>query len=150
MEKRVRTLEEEFENSINDFETLELIYKISSYESDSSFCINDESLENKINYLVKTVDKLSKGKSNFENVLASQRCVFGKSGLGFNPQGKNSGFSKPFSTTAEKQPIKKSKQSVVSCFYCMSKCHSVRFCRVRKVLVPRGILKWIPKNLMSS
>jgi len=28
-----------------------------------------------INYLVKTVDKLSKGKSNFETVLASQNCV---------------------------------------------------------------------------
>ena len=26
------------------------------------------------------------GKSNFENVLASQNCVFGKAGLGFNPQ----------------------------------------------------------------
>jgi len=39
-------------------------------------------------HLVKTVDKLSKGKSNFENVLASQNCVFGKAGLGFNPQNK--------------------------------------------------------------
>jgi len=47
---------------------------------------------------VKTVDKLSKGKSNFETVLLSQNCVFGKSG----PQRKNSGFSKPFSTIAEK------------------------------------------------
>jgi len=54
---------------------------------------------------VKTVDKLSKEKSNFENVLASQNCVFGKFGLGFNPQSKNTGISKPFSTIAEKQPI---------------------------------------------
>jgi len=37
------------------------------------------------NYLVKTVDRISKGKSNFETVLASQNCVFGKAGLGFNP-----------------------------------------------------------------
>jgi len=92
LEKRFKTLEEELENSINDFETLELIYKNSSYECDSSFCKNCESLENKINYLVKTVDKLSKEKSNFENVLASQRCIFGKSGHGFNLQGKTVAF----------------------------------------------------------
>jgi len=84
---------------------------------------------------VKTVDKLSKGKSNFENVLASQNCVFGKSRLGFNPQSKNNGISKSFSTIGEKQP----KQSVVSCFYCMRKGHSIKFCKVRKVFVPNGL-----------
>jgi len=36
-------------------------------------------------YLVKTIDIISKGKSNFEDVLASQTCVFEKSDLGFNP-----------------------------------------------------------------
>jgi len=41
-----------------------------------------ENIEKKVHYLVRTVDKLSKGKSNFENVLASQNCVFGR---GFNP-----------------------------------------------------------------
>ena len=46
-----------------------------------------------MHYLVNTVDKLSKGKSNFENVLASQNCVFGKAGLGFNPQNKQDKFS---------------------------------------------------------
>jgi len=81
--------------------TLELIYKNSSYECDSSFCKNCESLENKIHYLVKIVDKLSKGKSNFENVLASEKCVFGKYGLGFNPESKNNGISKLF------QPLQK-------------------------------------------
>ena len=86
METKVKTLEEELENSRNDFETLKLIYKNSYCECDSSFCKNCESLGNKVHYLVKIVDKLSKGKSNFENVLASQNCVFGKFGLGFNPE----------------------------------------------------------------
>jgi len=99
---------------------------------------------------VKTVDKLSKGKSNFENVLASQMCGFGKSGLGFNPQRKKNTFSKPFSTITEKQPIENLKQPVVFYFYCMRKGHSIRFCKLRKVLVPGGILKWVPKNLKGS
>jgi len=75
---------------------------------------------------MKTVDKLTKGKSNFESVLESQSYVFGKSGLGFYPQNKNSESSKLFTTFAEKQSIKNSKQPVVSCFYCMKRGHSVR------------------------
>jgi len=99
---------------------------------------------------VKTVDKLTKGNSNFESVLASQSCVFGKSSLGFYPQNKNSESSKLFSTFAEKQSVKNSKQPVISCFYCMKKGHSVRYCKIMKILVPRGILRWIPKNLKGS
>jgi len=96
---RVKTLEEELENSKTDFENLEMLYKNSSYKCDSLGCENCESLEKKVHYLVKTVDKLSKGKSNFESVLAFQNYVFGKVGLGFNPQNK---FSNSFSKVSEK------------------------------------------------
>jgi len=48
------------------------------------------------------VDKLSKGQFNFENVLASQNCVFGKARLGFNPQNKQDKFSKSFLKLPEK------------------------------------------------
>jgi len=50
---------------------------------------------------------------------------FGKAGLSFKSQSKKNEFSKPFSKLPEKQPIEKSKQSVVTCFYCMKKGHSV-------------------------
>ena len=93
-------------------------------------CENCENLEKKVHYLVETVAKLSKGKSNFENVLASQSCFFGKAGLGFNPQNKQDRFSKSFLRKSEKQPIIKKKQPVVTCFYCMKKGHSVRFCKI--------------------
>ena len=92
---------------------------------DSLVCENCENLEKKVHYLVSIVDKLSKGKSNFENVLASQNCVFGRFGLGFNPQNKQDNFSKNFSKLSVKQLIVKSKQPVVTCFYCMKKGHSV-------------------------
>ena len=127
-----------------------MIYKNSSCKCNSSFCENCESLEKKVHYLVKTVDKLSKGKSNFETVLASQNYVFGKSGLGFYPQSKKNGISKPYSTVTEKQSIEKSKQPVVTCFYCMKRGHSVRFCKIRKFFVPKGVMKWIPKNPKGS
>jgi len=79
-------------------------------------------------------------------VLASQTCVFVKSGLGFNPQSKQSGCTKPFSTFTKKKSVKKVKQPVVYYFYCMKKGHSVRFYRIRRFSVPKGILKWVPKD----
>jgi len=146
LEKRAKTLEE----SKNDFENLENHCKNSSHVCDSLVCENCENLEKKVHYLVRTVDKLSKGKSNFENVLASQNCVFGKAGLGFNPHNKQDKFSKSFSKLPEKQPIVKSKQPVVTCFYCMKRDHSVIFCKIRKYFVPKGIMKWIPKGCEVS
>ena len=66
---------------------------------------------------MKTVDRLSKGKSNFEIVLASQNCVFGKASLSFNPKSKKNEFPKPYSKLSEKQQIEESKQRVVTCFF---------------------------------
>ena len=86
LEKRVKALEE----------ALETHCKNSSCKCDTLICENCENLEKKVHYLVSIVDKLSKGKSNFENVLASQNCVFGRAGLGFNPQNKQDNFSKNF------------------------------------------------------
>jgi len=112
LEKREKSLEDEIEKSKNDFKNLETHFKNSSCKCDTFICENCENLEKKVH-----VDKLSKGKSNFENVLASQRCVFGKAGLGFNPQNQQDKFSKRISRKPEKQPIVVSKQPVVTCFY---------------------------------
>jgi len=146
-ENRVKTLEEELNHSKTDFETLEMIYKNSSCKCDSSFYENCESLEKKVHYLLKTVHKFSKGQSNIESVLASQKCVFGKVGLGFNPNSKNKYVSKPLSSFFEKQLVVLSKQLVEICFYCMKKGQTVRFCRVRRFSNPKGILKGVPKVL---
>jgi len=102
LENQVKTLEEELNHSKTDFETLEMIYKNSSYKCDSSFCENCESLEKKVHYLLKIVDKFSKGQSNLEYVLTSQKYFFGKARLGFNPNSKNIYVSKPFSSFFEK------------------------------------------------
>ena len=76
----IKVLEEELNNSKTDFENIEMIYQNSSCKCESGSCKNCESIQKKILYLVKTVDNISKGKSNLENVLASQSSVFGKSG----------------------------------------------------------------------
>jgi len=101
LKEKIKVLETNLNNSNAYFENIEMIYQKSSCKCDSSICKNCESLQKKVLYLVKTFDTISKGKSNLENVLASQKCVFGKSGLDFNPQSKNSGCSNPFSTITE-------------------------------------------------
>jgi len=85
LKEKIKVLEKDLNNSNADFQNLEMIYQNSFYKCDSSICKNCESLQKKVLYLVKAVDTISKGKSNLENLLASQKCVFGKSGLGFNP-----------------------------------------------------------------
>jgi len=85
LENRVKTLEVELEKSKVDFENLDLIYKNSACMCDLNFYENCENLEKKIHCLLKTVDRLTTEKSNFENVLATQNFVFGKAGLGFYP-----------------------------------------------------------------
>ena len=102
LENRVKTLEEELNNSKTDFENLEMIYQNSSCKCDFSFCENCEALQKKVQCLLKTMDKFSKGKSNLETVLASQNYVFEKARLRFNPNSKNKSVSKPFSSFYEK------------------------------------------------
>jgi len=60
LQNRVKILEEELNNSKNDFENLEMIYQKSSCKCYSSFCENCEALQKKVHYLLKTVDKFFK------------------------------------------------------------------------------------------
>ena len=149
MENRVKSLEEELSKTIFFFENLELVYQNSSCSCKTKACENYELLEKKIHYLLKTLDKLTTGKSNFEDVLASQNFAFAKVGLRFYPQSKENKISKPFSNVSEKQSVKKSFQPIVTCFSCMKKSHFVRYCRFRKFLVPKGIFKWIPRCIVG-
>jgi len=93
---KITVLEKDLNQSKTDLENSELMHEKSSCKCDSNLCKNCESFQERVLYLVKTIDIISKEKSNFENVLASQTCVFGKSGLGFNPQSKQIGCTKSF------------------------------------------------------
>ena len=83
LENKVKTLEEELNNSKNDFKNLEMIYKNSSCKCDSSFWENCELLQKKVYWLLKTMDKFSKGQSNFLNYSYISKMCFWKSWTGF-------------------------------------------------------------------
>jgi len=99
-------LQDDLSRTNADFENLELIYKNSSCNCDSSCCKNCKTLQEKVLYLVKTVDIISKENSNFENVLTSQRCAFGKSGLILTHKAKTVAFHNLFQTSRKINQLK--------------------------------------------
>jgi len=76
---------------------------------------------------------LTKGKANLEVVLDSQNCVFGKTGLGYNPifEKKAKKFSSFFSKSKPDDML------FFSCNYCMKKGHVYKNCYARKHDVPK-------------
>jgi len=70
LENKVKDLEEDLCKTKEDLENLDLIYKDCSCICVIKACENCELLEKKICYLLKTLDKLTTGKSYFEDVLA--------------------------------------------------------------------------------
>jgi len=71
LKMRITVMEKELKQSKVDLENSELVYEQSSCKCNSNFCKICESLQERVLYLVKTIDIISKGKSNFEDVLAS-------------------------------------------------------------------------------
>jgi len=142
---RVKQLEEELLNLKTDFESLDMIYKNSSYNcsenSKVKICETYGVLQKKVNYLSKTVSKFTVGTTSLNALLGSQNCVFNKAGIGFHE-----GFPKK---------IKKFNHFFyhgntlyalsVTCFYCLEKEHTVRKCKTRLYYLPKGLVKWVPK-----
>jgi len=101
-----------------------MIYKSSSCNgSENGKMTNYENckvLQGKVNYLIKTVSKLSMGTANLNTLLGSQNSVFNKAGIGFQE-----GFSKKvkkFSSFFYHGST--SYSSPVTCFYCLERPYS--------------------------
>jgi len=100
-------------------------------------CENCTVLKNQVKYLIKTCARFTRGETNLEVVLGSQKCVFGKAGLGYSPsfQKKTKKFSSFFSK------IMSSDMSFISCNYYMQKGYVIKKCHARKYDVTKGVMK---------
>jgi len=74
-------------------------------------------LKNQVKYLLKTCARLKRGKTNLEVVLDSQNCIFGKVGLGYNPNFEKK--ANKFSSFFSKNEL--NDMSFISFNYCMKK-----------------------------
>ena len=137
LENRAKQLEEELQNMKIDFESLDMIYKSSSSNCSQNGkvtnCENCEVLQGKVNYLIKIVSKLSMGTTNLNALLGSQNCVFNKASIGF--QDGLPKKVKKFSSFFYHGSI--SYSSLVTCFYCLERGHTIRRCRTRLYYLPK-------------
>ena len=112
----------------------------------SQNCENCEVLQKKVKYLITTASKLTMGTANLNAILGTQNCVFEKAGIGHQPNfpRKQKKYSSFFETNTKQlsQPI--------TCFYCMKRGHSVKDYKFRIFLVPKGLVRWMPKSITNK
>ena len=96
LEKETIELEIKSQNSlekmkVNDAETSSL------NTQDSNLLLNEnKELKFKIEDLTKIVTNFTNGKKNLDNLLGSQRCLFDKTDIGYNPRIKEKHYKKFF------------------------------------------------------
>jgi cell division protein FtsB len=131
LEEEIIKLEVKSQNFIekmkaNDVETSSQIVH------NSNLLINEnKELKLKVENLTKILTNFTNGKKNLDNLLGSQRCVFDKAGIGYNPKIKEKHYQKFFiNENLLKSPI---------CKHCGKIGHNIHTC-------PMKIMIWIIKG----
>jgi hypothetical protein len=120
---------------------------------DSNLLVNEnKELKLKVENLNKILTNFTNGKKNLDNLLGSQRCVFDKAGIGYNPKIKEKHYQKFFiNENFLKSPI---------CKHCGKLGHNIHTCPMKNMIWvvkgttppkanPSGPKKiWVPKKII--
>jgi hypothetical protein len=120
---------------------------------DSNLLVNEnKELKLKVENLNKILTNFTNGKKNLDNLLGSQRCVFDKAGIGYNPKIKEKHYQKFFiNENFLKSPI---------CKHCGKLWHNIHTCPMKNMIWvvkgttppkanPSGPKKiWVPKKVI--
>jgi hypothetical protein len=120
---------------------------------DSNLLVNEnKELKLKVENLNKILTNFTNGKKNLDNLLGSQRCVFDKAGIGYNPKIKEKHYQKFFiNENFLKSPI---------CKHCEKLGHNIHTCPMKNMIWvvkgttppkanPSGPKKiWVPKKVI--
>jgi hypothetical protein len=120
---------------------------------DSNLLVNEnKELKLKVENLNKILTNFTNGKKNLDNLLGSQRCVFDKAGIGYNPKIKEKHYKKFFiNENFLKSPI---------CKHCGKLGHNIHTCPMKNMIWvvkgttppkanPSGPKKiWVPKKVI--
>ena len=98
-----------------------------------------------MDYLIKKIFKLSMGTANLNALLGSQNCVFNKVDIGFQDDFPKKG--KKFKNFLNHGST--SSSPFITCFYCLERGHIVRHCNARLYYLPKGLVKWVPKDTVN-
>jgi hypothetical protein len=120
---------------------------------DSNLLVNEnKELKLKVENLNKILTNFTNGKKNLDNLLGSQRCVFDKAGIGYNPKIKEKHYQKFFiNENFLKSPI---------CKHCGKLGHNIHTCPMKNMIwVVKGTTPpkanssgpkkiWVPKKVI--
>jgi len=86
------------------------------------------------------------GTANLNVIFGSQNYVFEKAGTGYKIgfQGKQKKYNNFFKTNMKQVSLP------ITCFYCMRKGHSVKNCKIKKIDVPKRLVRWVPKSITNN
>ncbi|GAV90356.1 hypothetical protein CFOL_v3_33765 [Cephalotus follicularis] len=133
MSKELESLKNENNNYINEIEILNVSLQLSNDSKEEN-----ENLRLKIDALKKTFSKFSNSSDKLDNLLGLQRCVFDKTGLGYEEMNNVKHFNNFF--------VKKNEPKII-CNYCGKLGHISTSCFLKKKL---GLVKirkiWVPKG----
>jgi hypothetical protein len=120
---------------------------------DSNLLVNEnKELKLKVENLNKIVTNFTNGKKNLDNLLGSQRCVFDKAGIGYNPKIKEKHYQKFF--------INEKFLKIPICEHCGKLGHNIHICPMKNMIWvvkgttppkanPSGPKKiWVPKKVI--
>ncbi|XP_061360887.1 uncharacterized protein LOC133304840 [Gastrolobium bilobum] len=135
LEKQVACLNKEIKNLKDENETLKMIDASancikclsSNNHASSSSCTSCEKLKNENDDLNKMLSKFTCGRDNLNILLGKQRCMFNKSGLGFNTNSQEKSYKNFFIS-----PSYMTSSPFIKCFHCGGKGHSASTCKIRK------------------
>jgi hypothetical protein len=151
LEKEIIKLKIESQNFIEKMKAKD-VETSSQIAYDSNLLVNEnKELKLKVENLNKILTNFTNGKKNLDNLLGSQRCVFDKAGIGYNPKIKEKHYQKFFiNENFLKSPI---------CKHCGKLGHNIHTCPMKNMIWvvkgttppkanPSGPKKiWVPKKV---
>jgi hypothetical protein len=152
LEKEIVKLKIESQNFIEKMKAKDMETS-SQIAHDSNLLVNEnKELKLKVEKLNKILTNFTNGKKNLDNLLGSQRCVFDKAGIGYNPKIKEKHYQKFFiNENFLKSPI---------CKHCGKLGHNIHTCPMKNMIWvvkgttlpkanPSGPKKiWVPKKVI--
>jgi hypothetical protein len=152
LEKEIIKLKIESQNFIEKMKAKD-VETSSQIAYDSNLLVNEnKELKLKVENLNKILTNFTNGKKNLDNLLGSQRCVFDKAGIGYNPKIKEKHYQKFFiNKNFLKSPI---------CKHCGKLGHNIHTCPMKNMIwVVKGTIPpkanpsgpkkiWVPKKVI--
>ena len=103
-----------------------------------------EVLNNKLLNLTVCLEKFTKGQKGLDLLLGSQKCVYDRAGIGYNPLAKQKLYKNMFVKTTPQQTHK------ITCAFCNANGHTIYSCYIKNYVKKGWKTMWVPKENVTN